>query len=77
MTLWAYWRASTGGSCVFFARHSGRYFEGLAQAARWHRQHGNLGSPMVKKLVNIDAASHVVRHLTRPRAAFFVKDVAA
>jgi hypothetical protein len=57
------------------SRKASRDFQGLSQAARWHRCRGFLGEELTKKLHRIDVALHVVRHLTAPRASAFIQAV--
>ena len=46
---------------------------GLAQGAR--RLRGRLRPATVKRLIRLDEASHVVRHITKQRATAFIEEV--
>ena len=54
---------------------AGRQFQGLQQAARFYRCQKKLCNNMTKKLVNIDVAFNVMRHLTKPGLQEFANSV--
>eukprot|EP00975_Prorocentrum_lima_P006140 1326715-Prorocentrum_lima.AAC.1 len=47
----------------------GQHFHGLAQAARAAKRHGYLDNVMLKRLLQVDFAFNLVRHITTPSLA--------
>jgi len=48
--------------------------QGVSQAARILRKNGKLSSNMTKRIVGLDTAFHIIRHLTQEKAVdFFIK----
>ena len=55
------------------AAHSNRHFEGLAQAARYHKE--ALSSKQKKKMIMLDHAYSIARHYTQPRFTAFHQEI--
>ena len=50
------------------ANHCDVHFQGLAQAARFARKSGFINNATAKKLVKLDDAYNLIRHITAPGA---------
>ena len=55
------------------AAHSNQHFEGLAQAARYHK--GVLSSKQKKQLIMLGHAYNITRHYTQPRFTAFHQEI--
>ncbi len=54
---------------------TGRHFQGLQQAARVCQATGQLSGPIVKKLLSLDEAYNLIRHITTVSSAEFLEKV--
>jgi len=59
------------------ASHHGMHFQGLQQAARHARRFDLIGNGLAKKLIQLDVAFNMLRHVTLPLADQLRKEIAA
>jgi hypothetical protein len=64
-----------GAALRHMSAELGVHVQGLAQAARLARQAGWVSNSLAKKLIQLDTAYNVCRHITKPYAAQFLKEL--
>ncbi len=64
-----------GMALRLLSKHWDTHFEGLGAAARHGRRLGVLSTSMARKLIHMDAAAAMVRHITCVSTANFIKEL--